>query len=110
MGGNDQRENVALGICLAICVVLTGVALSGIQGSASIGPDLHRFVLEFPDLPLLPGAYVAKSHALDETGTRLYDTVEIAFRVRGESTSSGLIDIQPFLSTGEGGGITGIPR
>lgn len=75
-----------------------------------IGPDLHRFVLEFPDLPLLPGAYVAKSHALDETGTRLYDTVEIAFRVRGESTSSGLIDIQPFLSTGEGGGITGIPR
>lgn len=41
MGGNDQRENVALGICLAICVVLTGVALSGIQGSASIGPDLQ---------------------------------------------------------------------
>ncbi len=42
-----------------------------------LGGDLHRFVLEFPELPLLPGTYVAKSHALDETGTRLYDTVEV---------------------------------
>lgn len=62
-----------------------------------LGGDLHRFVLEFPDLPLLPGAYVAKSHALDETGTRLYDTVEIAFRVRGEAAGRGLVDVRPFL-------------
>ena len=68
-----------------------------------IGPDLHRFVLEFPDLPLLPGGYVAKSHALDETGTRLYDTVEIAFRVRGESGARGLIDVRPFLASGPDG-------
>lgn len=37
MGEDDQRENVALGISLAICVALTGVALSGIQSSATIG-------------------------------------------------------------------------
>ena len=63
-----------------------------------LGGDLHRFVLEFPDLPLLPGAYVAKSHALDETGTRLYDTVEVSFRVRGEPGARGLVDPRPFLS------------
>ncbi|MFM7141109.1 MAG: ABC transporter ATP-binding protein [Alphaproteobacteria bacterium] len=68
-----------------------------------VGEDLHRFVLEFPDLPLLPGNYVAKSHALDETGTRLYDTVEIAFRVRGEATGRGLVDPRPFLADAEVG-------
>jgi len=65
-----------------------------------LGGDRHRFVLEFPDLPLLPGVYVAKSHALDETGTRLYDTVEVSFRVRGEPGARGLVDPRPFLSPG----------
>ena len=60
----------------------------------SLGDDRWRFSLTFPDLPLLPGGYVVKSHALDETATRLYDTVEIPIRVRGEATRPGLVSME----------------
>jgi ABC-type polysaccharide/polyol phosphate transport system ATPase subunit len=56
-----------------------------------LGGDRHRFRLTFDELPLVAGRYVLKAHALDETATRLYDTVEIGFVVRGESADSGLV-------------------
>ena len=58
----------------------------------SLGGGRHRYRLAFPALALRPGTYVLKAHALDETATRLYDTVEIRFRVRGEP-SAALVDI-----------------
>lgn len=57
-----------------------------------LGDDRYRFELAFPDLPLTPGPHRLRAHAMDETGTRLYDTVEIHFRVAGEErTGEGLV-------------------
>jgi len=57
-----------------------------------LGGGRYRYRLAFPSLALRPATYVLKAHALDETATRLYDTVEIRFRVRGEP-SAALVDI-----------------
>jgi lipopolysaccharide transport system ATP-binding protein len=77
--------HVFLGITTAELVPVYGVAsdMDGVQPE-KIAAGLYRFELSFPDLPLLPGGYRLRAHALDETGTRLYDTVQLEFRVQGE--------------------------
>ena len=52
-----------------------------------------RFVLRFARLPLLPGKYFVRAHALDPEGVRLFDNVEIAFMVDGETRELGLARI-----------------
>ncbi|MEW6268358.1 MAG: ATP-binding cassette domain-containing protein [Thermodesulfobacteriota bacterium] len=56
-----------------------------------IAADRYRYRLRFPDLPLTPDRYRLRAHALDETGTRLYDTVELHFTVTGERRDEGLV-------------------
>jgi len=50
-----------------------------------------RYVLRFDALPLLPGGYTIKLHALDPEGIRLFDTVERGMIVRGQSREFGLV-------------------
>ena len=54
--------------------------------------DAHRFEfsLRFPDLPLLPGKYTVRAHALDPEGMRLFDTVEREIFVEGSTRELGL--------------------
>lgn len=51
---------------------------------SAVGEGRHRYELRFEELPLTAGSYRLRAHALDETGTRLYDTVEIDFAVAGD--------------------------
>ena len=55
----------------------------------------HEFqiILFYPELPLLPGVYALRVHALDPEGVRLFDTVTRDFTVRGESREFGLVRI-----------------
>ena len=53
----------------------------------------YRFELEFPSLPLLPGKYTVRAHALDPEGMRLFDTVERDLFVEGASRELGLMRI-----------------
>jgi lipopolysaccharide transport system ATP-binding protein len=59
----------------------------------ALGGGRYRFRLTFPDLTLEPGRYALRSHALDETATRLYDTVEIFFEVEGDARRRPLVRI-----------------
>ena len=52
------------------------------------------FALAFPCLPLLPGKYFVRAHALDPEGVRLFDNVEMAFVVDGETRELGLARIE----------------
>ncbi len=47
--------------------------------------------ITFDALPLLPGGYTLKLHAMDPEGLRLFDTVERGLIVRGESREFGLV-------------------
>lgn len=75
---------VFVGITRADLTPIYGVA-SDMDGAKPerIGASRYRYRLEFTALPLVPGRYRLRAHALDETGTRLYDTVELYFTVAG---------------------------
>ena len=53
----------------------------------------YRYELEFSSLPLLPGKYTVRAHALDPEGMRLFDTVERDLFVEGASRELGLMRI-----------------
>ncbi|MFO1311894.1 MAG: ABC transporter ATP-binding protein [Burkholderiales bacterium] len=53
--------------------------------------DRYAFGIAFRDLPLLPGKYVVRAHALDPEGVRLFDHFERSFVVAGDSRELGLV-------------------
>ena len=53
----------------------------------------YHFKLEFPSLPLLPGKYTVRAHALDPEGMRLFDTFERDLFVEGATRELGLCRI-----------------
>lgn len=55
---------------------------------------LFDFRIVFDALPLLPGRYVARAHAMDPEGLRLFDHVERPFNVRGASRELGYIHLK----------------
>lgn len=72
---------------------------SGIYGVVSEmdGFILHRvadtefaFALRYPHLPLLPGRYLVRGHAMDPEGLRMLDHVETTLDVTGDSREFGV--------------------
>ncbi len=84
--------------CLAIGIVRAdGTAVYGVSSEMDAvvpersGPDEYRGEIEFAELPLLPGSYAVRVHAMDSEGVRLFDTVERGLVVRGASREFGLV-------------------
>ncbi len=51
----------------------------------------YRFRICFESLPLLPGSYSIRGHAMDPQGIRLCDSAELRFSVSGASREMGII-------------------
>jgi lipopolysaccharide transport system ATP-binding protein len=51
----------------------------------------YAYEIEFPSLPLQPGAYLVRVHSLDPEGLRLFDSLECAFTVRGATREWGTL-------------------
>jgi len=60
---------------------------------ARIGANRFAFSLTFPRLPLLPGKYLVRAHALDPEGVRLFDNVEMPLVIEGATREMGLVRI-----------------
>jgi len=89
----DGRAPVALvGILRADGTPVYGVA-SDFDGIAAerIDAGTFRYRIRFDELPLLPGRYSLRGHAMDPEGLRLCDTAEVRFAVTGESREMGMI-------------------
>ena len=56
-----------------------------------IAGDRYAFALTLPRIELLPGKYFVRVHALDPEGVRLFDNVEQALVVTGETREMGLV-------------------
>ncbi|GMR15073.1 MAG: ABC transporter ATP-binding protein [Gammaproteobacteria bacterium] len=54
-----------------------------------IDPHHYSFEMVLEQIPLLPGAYTVRSHAMDPEGVRLFDTLSLDFIVSGESRELG---------------------
>lgn len=91
----DGRAPQALiGIVRADGTPIYGIATDH-EGVVPARTDDHRFAigLDFDRLPLLPGSYVIRAHAMDPEGLRLQDTVEQEFTVAGRSRALGLVEV-----------------
>jgi lipopolysaccharide transport system ATP-binding protein len=91
---DDRVPVVLVGIVRADGTPVYGVA-TDMDGAAPVRLADRRFAfsLSFPELPLLPGKYFARAHALDPEGVRLFDNVEQPFVVEGATRELGLVRI-----------------
>ena len=92
----DRRVPVVLiGLVRADGTPVYGIA-TDMDGAPPWRIDDHRFgfMLTFPRLPLLPGKYFVRAHALDPEGVRLFDNVEATLHVEGETRELGLARIE----------------
>jgi lipopolysaccharide transport system ATP-binding protein len=92
----DGRPPAALvGIVRADGTPVYGVA-SEAEGVIPRKLDEQRYAISirFDELPLLPGNYAIRGHAMDPEGMRLCDTAELRFRVRGESRELGFVRLR----------------
>ena len=85
---------VLLGLIRADGTPVYGVAtdMDGVT-PVRIGPQRFAFSLTFPRLPLLPGKYLVRAHALDPEGVRLFDNVEMPLLIEGATREMGLVRI-----------------
>lgn len=86
-----------------ICIGITRADMTPVFGVSSdmdraeprpIAAAIYRYRLRFPHLALTAGRYRLRAHAMDETSTRLYDTVELEFTVAGEDGDVGLVRLR----------------
>ena len=87
---DGRTPNVAVGVVRADGTPIYGI-VSEMDGYVmQPGADnLFEYSIIFENLPLLPGRYVARSHALDPEGFRLFDQVEMPFDISGDSRELG---------------------
>jgi lipopolysaccharide transport system ATP-binding protein len=91
---DDRPPVVLVGLVRADGTPIYGVAteMDGVTPER-IGAHRFAFLLTFPELPLLPGKYLVRAHALDPEGVRLFDNVEQTFVVEGTSRELGFVRI-----------------
>jgi lipopolysaccharide transport system ATP-binding protein len=91
---DDRTPVVLVGLVRADGTPIYGVAtdMDGVTPQR-IAAQRFGFSLSFPQLPLLPGKYIVRAHALDPEGVRLFDNVEVSFVVEGASRELGLVRI-----------------
>jgi len=88
---DGRTPGVSIGI-----VRLDGTPVYGVVSEAEryaptrIDAQHFAFRLSFPALPLLPGKYTVRAHAMDPEGMRLCDTVERELFVEGATRELGL--------------------
>lgn len=63
--------------------------------------DLCGFTVILRKLPLLPGKYYIRAHAMDPQGLRLFDTVEVSLRVSGQTRDYGLCRLEHEWAAGK---------
>ena len=89
----DGQPPVALfGVMRADGTPVYGVASDFDEIQPERLDDKHfRFRIRFDRMPLLPGSYSIRGHAMDPQGIRLCDTAELRFTVSGDSREMGIV-------------------
>lgn len=91
---DDRPPQALIGIVRGDGTPVYGVATDH-EGVVTERLGEHRFAIgiDFTGLPLLPGNYIVRAHAMDPEGLRLQDTREEEFVVTGRSRSLGLVTL-----------------
>ena len=108
---DDRVPVVVLGVVRADGTGIYGVSsdMDGVR-PMRVGEKRYAFTLRFSRLPLLPGKYAIRAHALDPEGMRLFDHVERAFVVEGATRELGLVRLDHAWDNGAGDRPDAAPR
>lgn len=91
---DGRTPQVAVGVVRADGTPIYGVVSDMDGHPLRRGADgLYHYAVSFTRLPLLPGRYIARSHAMDPEGLRLFDHVERPFEVGGNSRELGYVHL-----------------
>ncbi len=96
----DNSDDNAPPVVLFGIVRADGTPIYGISSDQagvdahSLGDGLYRYRIAFHDLPLLPGSYFLRAHAMDPPGIRLFDSKEKPFVVGGSSRELGFVRLK----------------
>ncbi len=92
---DGRKPIIAFGLVRADGTAVYGVS-SEMDGVRPVAEGEHCYVaeIEFHDLDLLPGTYTLKAHPMDSEGVRLFDTLERALVVRGNTRELGLVRLR----------------
>ncbi len=92
---DDRLPQVAVGVVRADGTPVAG-CYSEMDGfrMRRVEPHLYAYTLTLPRLPLLPGRYIARSHAMDPEGMRMFDHVELRFDIAGPSRETGIVKLE----------------
>jgi lipopolysaccharide transport system ATP-binding protein len=89
---DDRTPVVLVGVVRADGTPVYGVATDMDDvAPARIAPNRFGFTLTLAELPLLPGKYFVRAHAMDPEGVRLFDHVERPLVITGESREMGFV-------------------
>jgi len=91
---DGRTPQVAVGVIRADGTPVYGIVSEMDKHTLHAGSDgLFAFRICFDNLPLLPGRYLARAHAMDPEGLRLFDHVERPFDVQGDSRELGYVHL-----------------
>lgn len=92
---DGRIPNVVVGFVRADGTPIFGIASEMDKHTLKANKEgLYPFEIVFKNLPLLPGRYVARTHAMDPEGMRLFDHVEQSFDIVGESRELGYVHLE----------------
>nr|WP_246387807.1 polysaccharide ABC transporter ATP-binding protein [Chiayiivirga flava] len=91
---DDRIPQLGIGLLRADGTAVFGTT-SEIDGARAYRSDARHvtYKIDLQHMPLLPGSYTLKLHALDPEGVRLFDTVERGFIVRGATRELGMLNL-----------------
>ena len=87
----EETPAVAIGIVRNDQTPVYGISsdMDGVEPK-KIGDNLYSIGYELPDIMLLPGKYIIRSHSMDNPALRLFDTLEKVITVKGDSREMGI--------------------
>lgn len=89
---DDRPPAAGIGIVKLDGIPIYGVVsdIDGFVLEKAGGDNMYGFRLRMQALPLLPGKYIVRAHAMDPEGLRCFDTVEHELQVSGQTRELGV--------------------
>ncbi len=87
----EETPAVAIGIIKNDQTPVYGISsdMDGVEPKR-VGDNLYSICYELPDVMLLPGKYIVRSHSMDNPAMRLFDTLEKVIKIKGDARETGI--------------------